>query len=113
MLTFVISALLVVCAGLAILNYSKKESSDSGSSESFTKFQYLYLSVYLCMTFADWLQGMLLILIRRYWIKIGAYVYVLYESYGYSIDMISKLFILGFFSSMLFGTVIGSLSDKL
>ena len=47
----------------------------------------------------DWLQG--------------PYVYALYQHYGYSRSDIGKLFIAGFGSSMVFGTVVGSLGDKL
>lgn len=47
----------------------------------------------------DWLQG--------------PYVYALYESYGYSPAAIGQLFIAGFGSSLVFGTVVGALSDRL
>jgi hypothetical protein len=43
----------------------------------------------------DWLQG--------------PYVYALYQHYGYSTGDIGKLFIAGFGSSMIFGTVVGSM----
>ena len=46
----------------------------------------------------DWLQG--------------PYVYALYAAYGFSKGDIGKLFIAGFGSSMVFGTVVGSLGDK-
>jgi hypothetical protein len=46
----------------------------------------------------DWLQG--------------PYVYALYSYYGYSKGDIGKLFIAGFGSSMVFGTMVGSLADK-
>ncbi|GLC76548.1 hypothetical protein PLESTF_001795000 [Pleodorina starrii] len=46
----------------------------------------------------DWLQG--------------PYVYALYQHYGYSVKDIGRLFIAGFGSSMIFGTVVGSLADK-
>ena len=46
----------------------------------------------------DWLQG--------------PYVYALYAGYGFSKGDIGKLFIAGFGSSMVFGTVVGSLADK-
>jgi MFS family permease len=46
----------------------------------------------------DWLQG--------------PYVYALYSFYGYGVKEIGRLFIAGFGSSMLFGTVVGSLADK-
>jgi len=47
----------------------------------------------------DWLQG--------------PYVYALYQTYGYSKKEIGQLFIAGFGSSLLFGTFIGSLADKM
>lgn len=46
----------------------------------------------------DWLQG--------------PYVYYLYSTYGYGKGEIGQLFIAGFGSSMLFGTIVGSLADK-
>ena len=46
----------------------------------------------------DWLQG--------------PYVYYLYTTYGYGKGDIGQLFIAGFGSSMLFGTIVGSLADK-
>jgi hypothetical protein len=49
-------------------------------------------------TAGDWLQG--------------PYVYALYAAYGFSKGDIGKLFIAGFGSSMVFGTVVGSLGDK-
>lgn len=49
-------------------------------------------------TAGDWLQG--------------PYVYYLYSTYGFSKGDIGQLFIAGFGSSMLFGTVVGSLADK-
>ena len=42
----------------------------------------------------------------------GPYIYALYESYGYTIDDIGTLFVAGFGSSLVFGTVIGSLGDR-
>lgn len=46
----------------------------------------------------DWLQG--------------PYVYALYEYYGYDVKDIGRLFIAGFGSSMVVGTVVGALADK-
>lgn len=46
----------------------------------------------------DWLQG--------------PYVYALYQHYGYEKGDIGRLFIAGFGSSMVFGTIVGSLADK-
>ncbi|PQQ01540.1 molybdate-anion transporter [Prunus yedoensis var. nudiflora] len=45
------------------------------------------------------------------WLQ-GPYVYYLYSQYGFSKGDIGQLFIAGFGSSMLFGTVVGSLADK-
>ncbi|QHN93657.1 Molybdate-anion transporter [Arachis hypogaea] len=50
------------------------------------------------VTAGDWLQG--------------PYVYYLYSTYGYGKGEIGQLFIAGFGSSMLFGTIVGSLADK-
>ncbi|KAH9606494.1 hypothetical protein KSS87_016438 [Heliosperma pusillum] len=49
-------------------------------------------------TAGDWLQG--------------PYVYYLYSTYGFGKGEIGQLFIAGFGSSMLFGTIVGSLADK-
>ena len=46
----------------------------------------------------DWLQG--------------PYVYALYSYYGFDVKDIGRLFIAGFGSSMIFGTIVGSLADK-
>ena len=51
-----------------------------------------------CNVVADWLQG--------------PYVYALYKHYGFGIDEIGYLFIAGFLSSAIFGTVISSLADR-
>jgi len=50
-------------------------------------------------------------LIAGDWLQ-GPYVYALYQHYGYSTGDIGKLFIAGFGSSMIFGTVVGSMADK-
>ena len=42
----------------------------------------------------------------------GPYVYALYNYYGFSKGAIGQLFIMGFGSSMLFGTVVGGFADK-
>lgn len=59
----------------------------------------LCLMFVCCVAIAgDWLQG--------------PYVYYLYSTYGFSKGDIGQLFIAGFGSSMLFGTIVGSLADK-
>ena len=42
----------------------------------------------------------------------GPHVYRLYDFYGFDMGQIGKLFIAGFGSSMVFGTVVGALADK-
>lgn len=65
---------------------------------SFQQFQQTYLFGYLVAMLADWLQG--------------PYVYALYASYGYSAEDNATLFVAGFGSSMVFGTIVGSLADR-
>lgn len=52
-----------------------------------------------CLSIAgDWMQG--------------PYVYALYDHYKMSKHDIEVLFVAGFGSSMIFGTVVGSVADK-
>lgn len=67
-------------------------------SAEFASFQRLFFAVYLTMMMADWMQG--------------PYVYALYDHYGFSKGQIGQLFIVGFGSSMVFGTVVGGFADK-
>jgi predicted MFS family arabinose efflux permease len=68
-------------------------------SPRFAAFQRNYILVYLLAMFADWLQG--------------PYVYELYVSYGFDQEAIAELFVCGFLSSMVVGTFIGGLADKM
>jgi hypothetical protein len=52
----------------------------------------------IAVSASDWLQG--------------PYVYALYDSYGLTNHDIERLFVVGYASSMLFGTVVGSIADK-
>eukprot|EP00878_Enallax_costatus_P024001 GHUV01025585.1.p1 GENE.GHUV01025585.1~~GHUV01025585.1.p1 ORF type:complete len:450 (+),score=83.20 GHUV01025585.1:329-1678(+) len=52
-----------------------------------------------CSAVGDWLQG--------------PYVYALYEKYGYSPAQIGQLFIAGFGSSLVVGTFVGAMADRL
>ncbi|KAA3470057.1 molybdate-anion transporter-like [Gossypium australe] len=71
------------------------------------------------MALSSCLLGMqlLAVLINGYvsiagdWLQ-GPYVYYLYSTYGFGKGEIGQLFIAGFGSSMLFGTIVGSLADK-
>ncbi|PNW73975.1 hypothetical protein CHLRE_13g580150v5 [Chlamydomonas reinhardtii] len=66
-------------------------------SKRFRLFRNNYLIVFCMMMAGDWLQG--------------PYIYALYEHYGYSVGDIGHFFIMGFGSSMVFGTVVGALAD--
>ncbi|MCL7032428.1 hypothetical protein MKW94_024271 [Papaver nudicaule] len=83
---------------VAILEFSKNNKDRINTSSAFNAFKNNYLVVYSLMMAGDWLQG--------------PYVYFLYSQYGFSKGDIGRLFIAGFGSSMLFGTVVGSLADK-
>jgi MFS transporter, MFS domain-containing protein family, molybdate-anion transporter len=91
----------VICAGLQLYSRSKSSGSKTNSTSTNAKFQSFqtnYLIVFMLAMFADWLQG--------------PYVYELYVSYGFSRSQIAELFVCGFASSMVVGTMIGGLADK-
>jgi len=84
--------------GCAVLHYYTRTTANPIKDANFTKFQQVYLIVYLMAMGADWLQG--------------PHVYALYESYNMTKHQIEILFITGFGSSLLFGTIVGSFADK-
>ncbi|KAL7146091.1 hypothetical protein ABFS83_06G018000 [Erythranthe nasuta] len=92
---FVFGALAAV---VATVELSKSNKDRINTSSSFNSFKNNYLLVYSLMMAGDWLQG--------------PYVYYLYSTYGFGKGEIGQLFIAGFGSSMLFGTIVGSLADK-
>ncbi|KAH9315472.1 hypothetical protein KI387_024099, partial [Taxus chinensis] len=83
---------------VAALELSKGSKDRISTSGPFNSFKNNYLVVYSLMMAGDWLQG--------------PYVYFLYSQYGFDKGEIGRLFIAGFGSSMLFGTIVGSLADK-
>ncbi|KAI8781506.1 molybdate-anion transporter [Biomphalaria glabrata] len=87
--------LTVLCAILYLLT---RAALPSVADAAFSVFQRTYLVVYLLAMAGDWLQG--------------PHVYALYESYGMSTDQIDILFVAGFGSSMVVGTIVGSIADK-
>ncbi|CAG7869687.1 unnamed protein product [Brassica rapa] len=87
----------VMAAVVAALEMSKR-NKDQNTSSSFNSFKNNYILVFSIMMAGDWLQG--------------PYVYYLYSTYGFGKRDIGQLFIAGFGSSMLFGTIVGSLADK-
>ncbi|KAG6550640.1 hypothetical protein Mapa_007737 [Marchantia paleacea] len=88
----------VQVAVLAVMELGKGSKDRITTSSAFSSFKNNYLVVYSLMMAGDWLQG--------------PYVYALYQHYGYDEGEIGRLFIAGFGSSMLFGTIVGSLADK-
>ncbi|XP_062596250.1 molybdate-anion transporter-like isoform X1 [Saccostrea cucullata] len=85
----------VLCAVLFIYT---RTALTTISDAAFKNFQRVYLVVYLLAMAGDWLQG--------------PHVYALYDSYGMSTHQIEVLFVAGFGSSMIFGTVVGSFADR-
>ncbi len=106
MYPLIFGGLLVVCVAVRAAQSaveSSQQSSEaaatsSGRTPEFRSFQLNYLAVYLFAVASDWLQG--------------PYVYALYTDYGFDKKAIGQLFIAGFGSSAIFGTVIGSVADK-
>lgn len=87
-----------LAAVVATIELSKNNKDRINTSSAFNSFKNNYVFVYSLMMAGDWLQG--------------PYVYYLYSTYGYGKGEIGQLFIAGFGSSMLFGTIVGSLADK-
>lgn len=75
-----------------------RSSGSGGATPAFKAFQRQFLIIYLIMMAADWLQG--------------PYVYRLYSYYGFSRRDNGVLFIVGFGSSLIFGTWSGPLADR-
>jgi len=98
-LTFCAAVFFAVACG--VVQYRSAQSKEAlvvSETKPFTSFRNNYLFVYLTMTAADWIQG--------------AYVYALYEQYGFERGDIGLLFVCGFGSSLIFGTFFGSVADK-
>lgn len=97
MIIFGLSAIIA-----AVLEYGNRLRADASKQVSapseFFSFRNNYLVVYSLAMAGDWLQG--------------PYVYRLYEHYGFERGDIGRLFIAGFGSSMIFGTIVGGLADK-
>lgn len=87
--------LIVACIGIHLYT---RQVQQQIKDINYRQFQRSYLFVYLLAIAGDWLQG--------------PHVYALYESYHLSKHEIEVLFIAGFGSSMIFGTIVASLADK-
>ena len=89
---------LAVIATIQIQKRRKSLESPISTLPALQSFRYGYLVVLLLANGAEWLQG--------------PYTYALYQQYGYAKDTIALLFIAGYISSMIGGTVAGSLADS-
>ncbi|CAF3621521.1 unnamed protein product [Rotaria sordida] len=92
---FALGILILACF---ILHFYTRQVEQHSKDPNYRGFQQTYLLVYLLAIAGDWLQG--------------PHVYALYESYGIQKHEIEILFIAGFGSSMIFGTIVASLADK-
>ena len=98
-----ITAMCTVSLYLFKIILSKRNAIQSSSiaqkdDGAFRSLRWRYLGGYTFAVLADWLQG--------------PYVYALYSAYGIDKATNGWLFICGFGSSMLFGTMVASLADK-
>lgn len=82
-----------------ILGWATRPQLSAGClPEGFGWFRFIFMAAWIFAAAADWLQG--------------PYVYALYASYGFAPKEIAQLFVVGFGSSMVFGTFVGSLADR-
>lgn len=88
----------ILCGFCALLFLYTRSKLPAINDAAFQQFQRSYLVVYLLAMASDWLQG--------------PHVYALYKSYWMSKHQIEVLFVAGFGSSMIIGTVIGSFADR-
>jgi len=97
-------SLLVLCVGAHCLSAglsgsTKSDPKTKSDQRGFRTFQIGYLCAYIAAVFADWLKG--------------PYIYRLYQSNGFDTSQIAALFMAGYFSSAIFGTIAGSWADAL
>merc|ERR1711962_821651 len=87
----------VVAYGARHLAKKSEDRKVSVSNINFKSFQKSFFLVYFLALLGDWLQG--------------PYVYKLYAFYGFKESQIAILYVVGFASSVLFGTCTGPLAD--
>eukprot|EP00127_Corallochytrium_limacisporum_P003131 Clim_evm60s146 gene=Clim_evmTU60s146 len=98
MFAYVFVVLAITCAYVQFQKVKKLRQTAAASEARYHAFERLYLIPYVLAVGADWLQG--------------PYVYALYADYGITDADIKLLFVVGFGSSLVFGTFTGSLADK-
>ena len=72
--------------------------STGDQARAFDALRSRFLAGYIPAMLADWMMG--------------GHIYVLYESHGLSKEDIAMLFLVGFGSSMLFGTAVSATADR-
>ena len=77
---------------------NKKETSSEESSSKLLNLQRIYLPAHLLALFSDWLQG--------------PYVFQLYKYHGHGDKEIAVMFLAGYLSSCVFGTLTGPMADR-
>jgi len=82
-------------AAQGILQASRPPKSEETNG---SKCMWSFLIVWYVCVAGDWLQG--------------PYVYALYEAYGFGMGDIAKLFVAGFWASMVFGVFMGTFADR-
>eukprot|EP00062_Callorhinchus_milii_P025011 gi/632985529/ref/XP_007909732.1/ PREDICTED: molybdate-anion transporter [Callorhinchus milii] len=93
------AALLGVCLVLELSACRGSPDGGAQSNPSFLRFQREYYQVYFLALAADWLQG--------------PYLYKLYQHYQFLESQIAIIYVCGLASSVLFGLVAASLTDRL
>lgn len=88
-------SLMQLLSGKISDSMTESKGKETKVSSEFRWFQLQYLSVYLILMLADWLQG--------------TNMYTLYSSYGVNVG---TLFLTGFLSSAVFGTFLGIYVDQ-
>lgn len=80
-----------------VLAWFARPALNEETTKAFVSFKYKYLIPWSVCVGADWLQG--------------PYVYALYKAYGFSGKEIAQLFVAGFMSSLVFGCLVGTVTD--
>eukprot|EP00775_Hariotina_reticulata_P009733 gene9733-9891_t len=96
--TFAIPAAVLEFTDNACFGLAEPRSNGSSYRPEYLRFRNNYVVIFSLMMAGDWLQG--------------PYVYHLYEHYGFPVRDIGRLFIMGFGSSAVFGTLAGIMADR-
>jgi len=112
-----ISALVILIIACIIIHFYTRQVQQS-KDPNYKSFQQTYLIVYLLAAGTKFKKKIFFLILKYFcyflagdWLQ-GPHVYALYESYGIQKHEIEVLFIAGFGSSMIFGTIVASLADK-